>query len=158
MQKKAPVYNYYCSSQDHRQTSEVPRVRSREGSHARGGADRTGDLVLANVIFHAVPVTLGLELGITRGSLSLSMAGSWRGPCPCPACDADPDCDPCVPESSAHPLPGPARDCLALPGSCWRPQRPAPSSRKPMAGFVCFAFFLLLLILLAFLVLSAKLF
>jgi len=56
MQKKAPVYNYHYSSQGHQYTCWVPQVRSRNGSHLQGGADRTGDPILTNEVFHAMHI------------------------------------------------------------------------------------------------------
>jgi len=70
MQKKASVYNYHYSSQGLQQISSVPQVRSQKGSYLRGGADRTGDLILTHEVFHTVHVTLSLNWGITRVSLS----------------------------------------------------------------------------------------
>jgi len=38
-------------------------VKSRKGSYLRGGADRTGDPILTNMVFHAMHVILSLKLG-----------------------------------------------------------------------------------------------
>jgi len=42
-------------------------VRSRKGSHLRGGVDRTGDPILTNDVFHAMHFTLTLKLGDHEG-------------------------------------------------------------------------------------------
>jgi len=42
-------------------------VRSRKGSHLKGGADRTGDPILTNEVFHARHIILSLKLGDHEG-------------------------------------------------------------------------------------------
>jgi len=67
MQKKAPLYNSYHSSQGHQQTFYVLQVRNHKGSHLWGGADRTGDPILTNTTFHAMHIRLSLKLGDHEG-------------------------------------------------------------------------------------------
>jgi len=42
-------------------------VRSRKGSYLRGGADRTGDPILTNEVFHAMHIILSVKLGDHEG-------------------------------------------------------------------------------------------
>jgi len=67
MQKKAPVYNYHHGSQGHRQISRVLQVSRRKGSYVQGGADRAGDPILTDEVFHAMHVILSLKLGDHEG-------------------------------------------------------------------------------------------
>jgi len=42
-------------------------VRRRKGLHLKGGADRTGDPIWTNAVFHAMHVILSLKLGDHKG-------------------------------------------------------------------------------------------
>jgi len=125
-------------------------VRSHKGLHVQGGADRTGGLILNNVVFHAIHITLTLKLGDHEG---LSVHG-WLLKRTLLVCGPDPDSDPCIPESCSCLLLSPVWDFLVLPGSYWwDASAPAPDSGKVSIGCVYFALFLLiLLVLLMFLV------
>ena len=131
MQKKARVYNYPYKSQGHWQLSLVPQVRSRKGSYLRGGADRTGELLLTSEVFHAMHVIPSLKLGGSRWSRSpRPWPASEDNPTHGSACGPDPDSDLYIPESSSCLLPRPVWDCLVLPGSCWWDA----SARHPTPG------------------------
>jgi len=127
----------------------VPQVRSCEGSHLQGGADRTGDLVLTSEVFHVMHIILSLKLADHEG---LALLHSWppseEDPACCPACGPDPDSDLCIPESGSCLLwspiwgfPLPAQQLLEGPSTL------ALSPRKFGGGSVYFALFILLLIL-----------
>jgi len=45
----------------------VPQVSSRKGLHLQGGADRTGDPILTNAVFHVTHTILSLKLGNHKG-------------------------------------------------------------------------------------------
>jgi len=126
--------------------SSVLQVRSQKGLYLRGGADRTGDPILTEAVFHAVHVILSLKLWDHEGlALLHPWSASEEDPACCSTCDPDPDSDPCIPKSSSHLLPRPVRESLVLPGSCWQDAGdPAPNSGKLSIRFVYFVLFLLL--------------
>ena len=85
MQKKAPVYNCYYSSQSHRQTFYVPQVGSHKETYLQRVADRTGDPILTSWVFHAIRVILRLKLRDQEGLSLHPWPPSEEDPALCPA-------------------------------------------------------------------------
>ena len=115
----------------------------------KGCTYRTGDPILTSEVFHAICLTQFKASG-SQGSGSLCPWQPSEEDCPpCPACNPDPDSDPCIAEGSSCLLLCPVQDFLVLPGSCSQDSSAlAPSSGKISVGFVYFAEFALFLLVL----------
>jgi len=87
-------------------------MRSLKGSHLQGGVDRTGDPILTSAVVHAMHIMLSVKRGDHEGLTLHPWLASEEDLAPHPACDPDPDTDPCIPKSSSCLLGSPVWDCL----------------------------------------------
>jgi len=118
-------------------------VRSRKGLYLRGGADRTGDPILTNEVFHATRVILSLKLGDHEG-LALFVHGRLLKKTLLIVLPA------ILIQIPIHAFVSPVPVyCQRQSGTAWcclaaADRMPAPNSRKLSTGFVYFTLFLLL--------------
>ena len=94
-------------------------MRRQKGLQLRRGADRTGEPILTNKVFHDMHVILSLKLGDGEG-LALFVLGHLLKRTllvVLPMIDPDPDSDLCIPGSSSCLLPRPV---WGLPGASWQ--------------------------------------
>jgi len=67
---------FIINSQGHWQTFEIPEMRSHKVLYLQGGSARTGEPILTNGIFHAIPIIFSLKLG-DHEDLAVFVHGSF---------------------------------------------------------------------------------